>query len=309
MRTLYRQMNPISPLLPVFFFFFIPLVLAQKFAPFIPVPKRHVTAPPPPTIKLLVCGDSITQGQEFDFTWRYRLWEWFRSNAAVDHLAPNLQYVGPYNGTLPKTETKIHQQQSPPRLEGAHGHDEEDVQKQQQQQQPTWGSYHPTTSPEFIGAHFALYGRPAWQVVDLLPTQVETYQPDIVVLHLGFNDIAWFGLKPAELVERMGWLVFRARLARRDVALLVADVSSRLLLEARQDLEGITIEYNNLLALKVEEWSTAESPVLLVKVREEYDCKYLSYCFDGKKTHTHQDKQKKPPNYVFDFFIFFFGLC
>lgn len=106
----------------------------------------------------------------------------------------------------------------------------------------------------------------------------------------------------------MGWLVFRARLARRDVALLVADVSSRLLLEARQDLEGITIEYNNLLALKVEEWSTAESPVLLVKVREEYDCKYLSYCFDGKKTYTHQDKQKTPPPPIMCLIFYFFWL-
>lgn len=95
-----------------------------------------------------------------------------------------------------------------------------------------------------------------------------------MVLHLGFNDIAWWGVKPAELVERIGWLVFRARLARRDVGVLVADVNSRLLLETRPDLEGITKEYNALLVGKVGEWSTVESPVLLVNVREEYDCKY-----------------------------------
>lgn len=72
----------------------------------------------------------------------------------------------------------------------------------------------------------------------------------------------------------MGWLVFRARLAKRDVGVLVADVSSRLLLEARPELEGLTREYNALLELKVKEWSTVESPVVLVRVREEYDCKY-----------------------------------
>lgn len=241
-------------------------VLAQRLAPILSVPERDVTAPPqhlhnqpPTTLKILVCGDSITQGQEFDFTWRYRLWEWFHINNAA-HLAPSLQYVGPYNGTLPTNQRNS--------LEGARHEDGVLV-------PPTWGSYHPTTDPEFTGAHFALYGRPAWQTVDALQTQVETYQPDIVVLHLGFNDIAWWGVKPAELVERMGWLVFRARLAKRDVGVLVADVNSRLLLEARPDIEGLTREYNALLADKVEEWSTVESPVLLAKVRDEYDCKYL----------------------------------
>lgn len=144
---------------------------------------------------------------------------------------------------------------------------------------PTWGVYHPTTDPEFVGAHFALYGRPAWQVVDVIETQVETYQPNVVILHLGFNDLAWWGVKPVELVERMGWLIFRARLAKRDVVVLVANVNSRLLLENRPDLEGLTMEYNALLALKVEEWSTAESPVLLVKVREEYECRYCRLFF------------------------------
>lgn len=260
-------MRLISPLLLLPFL--IPSILAQRLAaPIISVPERDVTAPPlpsqhiqPTTIKILVCGDSITQGQEFDFTWRYRLWEWFRSSTAA-HLAPNLQYVGPYNGTLPTNQRAS--------VEGTR-HDEDVLVL------PTWGSYHPTTNPEFVGAHFALYGRPAWQIVDALEMQVEAYQPDLVVLHLGFNDIAWWGVKPAELVERMGWLVFRARLARRDVGVLVADVSSRLLLEARSDLEGLTREYNALLELKVKEWSTVESPVVLVKVREEYGCEYCPF--------------------------------
>lgn len=29
-------------------------------------------------ISVMVVGDSITQGTEGDWTWRYRLWEWFR---------------------------------------------------------------------------------------------------------------------------------------------------------------------------------------------------------------------------------------
>lgn len=29
------------------------------------------------TINVMIVGDSITQGHEGDWTWRYRLWEWF----------------------------------------------------------------------------------------------------------------------------------------------------------------------------------------------------------------------------------------
>lgn len=39
------------------------------------------TPPPPPPVpsrkgKMMIVGDSITHGQEGDFTWRYRLWQW-----------------------------------------------------------------------------------------------------------------------------------------------------------------------------------------------------------------------------------------
>jgi hypothetical protein len=44
-------------------------------------------------ISVMVVGDSITQGHEGDWTWRYRLWEWFRDEGiAVD-------FVGPFIGT------------------------------------------------------------------------------------------------------------------------------------------------------------------------------------------------------------------
>lgn len=44
-------------------------------------------------MRVMVVGDSMTHCHEGDFTWRYRIWDWFRSqNVAVD-------MVGPYLGT------------------------------------------------------------------------------------------------------------------------------------------------------------------------------------------------------------------
>jgi hypothetical protein len=50
----------------------------------------------PGAISIMVVGDSLTQGFEGDYTWRYRLWEWFSSQRlAVD-------FVGPFMGTRPQ---------------------------------------------------------------------------------------------------------------------------------------------------------------------------------------------------------------
>lgn len=45
--------------------------------PVLPGPGTNVQKPDQP-ISVMVVGDSITQGSEGDWTWRYRLWEWFK---------------------------------------------------------------------------------------------------------------------------------------------------------------------------------------------------------------------------------------
>ena len=45
-------------------------------------------------LRVMIVGDSMTQGQEGDYTWRYRIWQWFKEQGvAVD-------FVGPYTGTV-----------------------------------------------------------------------------------------------------------------------------------------------------------------------------------------------------------------
>ncbi|KAI3393240.1 hypothetical protein diail_4529 [Diaporthe ilicicola] len=246
------------------------------------------TSPGAETVRILVCGDSISQGKEGDFTWRYRLWEWFHNNSESNintpstttppparppqrsssssptsssnadgnnNICPTLQYVGPYNGTLPAAV------------------DAKDVDPTNPQ---TWGTYNPTVSPLFSpgggSSHFAVYGRPAWQDIEPLPAQVTTYAPDIVVLHLGFNDIGWWGNNATDLILSVQRLVFNARLARPGVKVLIADVSHRLAIVGREDVEVTTNQYNALLDEKAAEWWTLESPVEVVKVSEVYDC-------------------------------------
>lgn len=45
-------------------------------------------------LRVLVVGDSMTHCNEGDFTWRYRLLEWFNAQNVA------FRYVGPYSGTI-----------------------------------------------------------------------------------------------------------------------------------------------------------------------------------------------------------------
>jgi hypothetical protein len=49
----------------------------QGQVPLLTNPETAVQKPHQP-ISVMIVGDSITQGLEGDWTWRYRLWEWFK---------------------------------------------------------------------------------------------------------------------------------------------------------------------------------------------------------------------------------------
>lgn len=262
-----KMMSLIPPIIQpmaAILFILISLTSAQSMQDTSAPETLSGTTTDPNTIKILVCGDSISQGIDGDFTWRYRLWEWFQKNAlespppsqitTTQTTTPTLHYVGPYNGTLPTTVG-------------------DDVDLNQPQ---TWGTYHETVDPAFWPGggshHFAVYGRPAWMDIDLVGEQVTTYGPDLVILHMGFNDIGWWSQTAAELIETVSKLVWNIRMARSDVKILVADVSHRMQVTGRDDIPRVTDEYNGMLREKVLEWSTTESPVVAVKVSEEYGC-------------------------------------
>ncbi|KKY31859.1 hypothetical protein UCDDA912_g08148 [Diaporthe ampelina] len=216
-------------------------------------PAAIASSPDTNTVRILVCGDSISQGREGDFTWSAS------TASSNDNTFPTIQYVGPFNGTLPASVDAINVDPTNPQ---------------------TWGTYHPSVSPLFSpgggSSHFAVYGRPAWQDIEPLHAQVTTHRPDIIVLHLGFNDIGWWGNNATDLILSIQRLVFNARLARPDVKVLIADVSHRLAVSGREDIEPSTDQYNALLDASAAEWWTAGSPVEVVKVSKVYDCHVTS---------------------------------
>ncbi|KAF5254019.1 hypothetical protein FANTH_1201 [Fusarium anthophilum] len=61
------------------------------------------------TLRVMIVGDSMSQGREGDYTWRYRIWQFFKQNGI------DVEMVEPYKGTVPPDPPTA---PSPPALYG-----------------------------------------------------------------------------------------------------------------------------------------------------------------------------------------------
>ena len=128
------------------------------------------------SMRVLVVGDSISQGQEGDWTWRCRIWQWFKQNSI------SVQMVGPYTGTKAPPPPAP---QEPPALYEA---------PVKSLPYSTNGGYAKGVDPGFLSNtdHFAIWGRAAAVSKGLIQTVLQRNNADLMLLMLGFNDVGWF---------------------------------------------------------------------------------------------------------------------
>lgn len=202
-------------------------------------------------LKVLIAGDSMSQGKEGDYTWRYRISQWFQSqNVAVD-------FVGPYKGTRQPPDTAP---PSPPALKGAKAADGGVLAS---------GGY--AAGVSFDSDHFSIWGQACAEDVGLIRDVVQNGQPDVMLVMLGFNDLGWFYSDDKGLLKNMLTFISNARAAKPNVKIALANVPQRTSL-GRDDLPQKTTAYNKALVDAIPKWSTDESPIYLVKLQENYDC-------------------------------------
>lgn len=136
-------------------------------------------------VRVLLVGDSVTQGSAGDWTWRYRLWEHLRDDGArVDLVGPDETVAGPPPG--------------PPSLDYA--------------------------DPDFDRDHAGRWGKSFedtdWTVGEL----VDVYRPDVVVELLGINDAVWRGEPASVLLDRAAGFVEQAQAADPDVDVVLGEL-------------------------------------------------------------------------------------
>ncbi len=160
-------------------------------------------------VRIMAIGDSITAGDDGDYTWRYRLWQHLSQNGA------DVDFVGDF--TAPRAGSY-----------GASGWDSD---------------------------HQAVWGRPAWVQKQETAAAVTRHTPDLVVLHIGTNDLAYGG-EAAVAASDVGAIIAAARSARPSVKFLLMKVIPR-----DGTDQTVTQDYNARLAALAAGSSTAASPI------------------------------------------------
>lgn len=204
----------------------------------------------PATSKVMVVGDSISQGLEGDYTWRYRL---------KNHLGTRADFVGPWTGTTvvaPALPTGWPDTPTTPVRNGAY-----------------------RNQMTFDSQHLAQWGWQMAQAKSQVGQRVSTYQPDVLLVELGFNDIAWGVASPEQTVTNLRALIAAARAAKPSIRIAVANVVQRSPLENLPNLPASISEYNTRLADAAWSLSTSQSPVSVVDINSPWD--YNRDTYDG----------------------------
>jgi hypothetical protein len=135
------------------------------------------------------------------------------------------------------------------------------------------GGYALDVDSAFDKDHFCHSGRQVAQAKNEIVPHIATYQPDYVLVALGFNDLGWWINGPDGLLLDMKTLIDNVRGQKSNVKFAIANVPHRTRINGRQDLIDNTITYNSMLASSIPGWSTTNSPIHLVQFNENYKCK------------------------------------
>ncbi|EMF14799.1 carbohydrate esterase family 3 protein, partial [Sphaerulina musiva SO2202] len=211
-------------------------------------PKQHR--------RILIIGDSITHGGEGDYTWRYRLWQWF-----------SVSFVGPYTGVNPR-----------PSLVAPHPVPLPDDQSPDDPYCPPnripWGYARDVDASFATGCrHFATWGYQAHQCMQSIAKVVEDWSPDLIISLLGFNDIGWCVSDAEGTLQAIQGIVRFARIAKERVQnFVIGNIVNRTLLDGREDLIENTRKFNSLLLDRAHSWDQHNSKVVVADVAALYDC-------------------------------------
>lgn len=164
------------------------VLLALTLSPLVVVATPD-SAVADPTYRVLITGDSITQGSSGDYTWRYRLWNKLSTTAPG-----NVSFVG--------TRTDLYDNVN-----------------------SAFGSQYYAASFS-AKSHSAKWGD---SFVDELPNianQVSASNANVLVAMLGSNDLAYL-TSPADTVANLKTYIERARSAKPGLDVVIGEVVSR----------------------------------------------------------------------------------
>jgi lysophospholipase L1-like esterase len=176
--------------------------------------------------RIMIVGDSVTQGSSGDYTWQFRLYE----HLLADGLRPKM--VGPY-GWLHNNVT--------------------DAEKSY--------SY---ADPNFEHANDANWGMALFREKNAIGRKVATYRPDYLLVLLGLNDLFWYGLSQQAMTSNLASFIAAARAARPHIRIVLGlippDIHDR-----KPAFAASVASYNRTISSTAARLSTTESPIAVAQ--------------------------------------------
>lgn len=140
------------------------------------------------------------------------------------------------------------------------------------------GGYAVGIDPRFDRSHWAAWGRQLAQDTDLVASMVTKYKPDILLVLLGYNDLAYINNAQGTL-NSMETFIHHARASKPDIKIAISNIPQRISITGRDDLPVKINQYNSLLADMLPKWNTPTSSIKLVQMRENYNCGSMYYLY------------------------------
>jgi hypothetical protein len=177
--------------------------------------------------RIMIVGDSISQGSSGDYTWQYRLYEHLRA----DGVSP--QMVGP-NNWLFNNVTNV----------------EGDC------------SY---ADPKFEDANDAVWGLTLFSQIDTIGATVTTYQPDYLLVLLGLDDIYWYGISQPDMAANLASFIAAARTARPNIRIVLGLIPPDIHQQTDPAFAANVAAYNQTISSTASQLSTAASPIAVAQ--------------------------------------------
>jgi hypothetical protein len=177
--------------------------------------------------RIMIVGDSISQGSSGDYTWQYRLYEHLRA----DGVSP--QMVGP-NNWLFNNVTNV----------------EGDC------------SY---ADPKFEDANDAVWGLTLFSQIDTIGATVTTYQPDYLLVLLGLDDIYWYGISQPDMAANLASFIAAARTTRPNIRIVLGLIPPDIHQQTDPAFAANVAAYNQTISSTASQLSTAASPIAVAQ--------------------------------------------
>lgn len=265
-------------------------------------------------LRIMLAGDSMTQGANGDRTWRYHLW---------NHLASRvegLEFVGPYSDPASRSmilPVPTAEDEDPQVLDGGSGEGDEEggsdsVLDETDTATPGEGSEEPSEpdapdgaawpgldgdpdtaeyrDPDFDQDHNALWGRTLRDAATSIQEEVRVHRPDVLCVMLGVNDLLW-PVDKEEMEYRLRGYVEAARGGNPHLRILLAEAPPIALAEADEGFALRVYVYNMLVREVAADMSTEESPVTSLDIAGAEDWTASVDTYDG--THPNADGEVK----------------